>query len=126
SERVMVVHGAGGVDELSLAGPSEVTELRNGEVRTYRLMPADTGLPEAPVTALKGGDGAHNAAALRRVLDGERSHYRDVVLLNAGASLLVAGKVDDLRHGIAIAADAIASGRARAALDRLVAISNAA
>ncbi len=124
-ERAWVVHGAGGLDELSTTGTSLVAELKDGEVRTFEVTPAEAGLPEAKLSDLKGGDAATNAAALTALLAGEPGAYRNVVLLGSAAALVVAGKAKDLREGVPIAAEAIDSGRARAALDRLVAITNA-
>lgn len=124
-ERAWVVHGAGGLDELSTTGTSLVAELKDGDVHTFEVTPEDAGLPEAKLSDLKGGDAATNAAALRALLEGAPGAYRDVVLLGSAAALVVAGKAKDLREGVPIAAEAIASGRARAALDKLVAITNA-
>ncbi len=125
SERAWVVHGAGGVDEISTAGPTEVAALADGEVTSFVLHPEDVGLSISPIDALKGGDGAHNATALRAVLGGEPGPYRDVVLMNAAATLVVAGRARDMQDGVAAAAEAIDSGAATERLDRLVAISNA-
>jgi len=124
STRAWVVHGSDGLDELTTTGASFVAELNNGLVRTFEVTPEDAGLPRAESAALKGGDAAHNALALRKVLAGEKNAYRDIVLLNAAAALIVAGKADDLRAGAALAAQAIASGHATKALDGLVAITN--
>ena len=124
-EHAWVVHGAGGLDELSTTGTSLVAELKDGDVRTFEVTPGEAGLPEAKLSDLKGGDAATNAAALRALLEGAPGAYRDVVLLGSAATLVVAGKAKDLREGVPIAAEAIASGRARAALDKLVAITNA-
>jgi len=124
-EHAWVVHGAGGLDELSTTGTSLVAELKDGQVRTFEVTPADAGLPEAKLSDLKGGDAATNAAALRALLEGETGAYRDVVLLGSAAALIVAGKAADLREGADLAAESIDSGRARAALDKLVAITNA-
>ncbi|MCW5696610.1 MAG: anthranilate phosphoribosyltransferase [Bauldia sp.] len=125
SERAWVVHGAGGLDEISPAGPTEVAELRDGTVRTFTIAPGDAGLPEAPVDAIRGGDGAANAAALRGVLTGAPGPYRDVTLLNAGAALVVAARADDIAAGVTLARQSIDSGNANAALDALVRVSNA-
>lgn len=124
-EHAWVVHGAGGLDELSTTGTSLVAELKDGQVRTFEVTPADAGLPEAKLSDLKGGDAATNAAALTALLAGEPGAYRDVVLLGSAAALIVAGKAADLREGAALAAESIDSGRARAALDRLIAVTNA-
>lgn len=120
TERAWVVHGQG-LDEIALSGPTEVVELRDGALRSFTVTPDDAGLPEAPPEALRGGDPAENAAALAAVLDGAPGPYRDVVRLNAAAALVVAGRATDLREGAAMAAAALDSGRARAALDALVA-----
>ncbi len=125
SEAAWIVHGAGGLDEISPAGETQVAALANGEVRTFIITPEDAGLPRHDLEAIRGGDAETNARALRAVLDGERNAYRDAVLLNAGASLVVAGKAADIREGAEMAADSIDSGRARTALETLVAVSNA-
>jgi anthranilate phosphoribosyltransferase len=123
SERAWVVHGADGLDEISTTGYTKVSECRDGSVNTFYLHPGDVGLPKGAPASLKGGDAADNAAIARAVLAGQRGGPRDVVLLNAGASLLIAGKAATIRDGIALAADAIDSGRAAAVLDNLVACS---
>ena len=125
SERAWVVHGADGLDEISNTGPTRVAELRDGTVRTFEVTPEDVGLPRVSIEALKGGDGAANAAALAAVLDGAAGAYRDIVLMNAGATLVVAGRAETLGEGVAQAAQAIDSGGARARLDLLVQVSNA-
>ena len=119
SERAWVVYGAEGLDELSTTGHTKVSELRDGTVNTFYIHPADVGLPVAPVSALTGGSAAENAEIVQRLLDGDAGPRRDVVLLNAGAALLVAGAARTLADGIALASESIASGRARTALDRL-------
>lgn len=116
--RAWLVHGQG-LDELTVAGESHVAELRDGAVREFTVVPEDAGLPCSPVSAIQGGDAPTNAAALRALLDGERSAYRDTVVLNAAAGLIVAGKTDGLRDGAAHAARSIDGGHARAALDKL-------
>lgn len=125
SERVWVVHGADGLDEISNTGPTKVAELRDGTVRTFEVTPEEVGLPRVSIEALKGGDGAANAAALAAVLDGAPGAYRDIVLMNAGATLVVAGRAETLSEGVVQAAQAIDSGGARARLDLLVQVSNA-
>ncbi len=124
SEAAWVVHGAGGVDEISTAGPTEVAAIRNGTVETFRVTPEDAGLPAHPLEALRGGDAAENAEALRGVLDSQAGPYRDVVLLNAAAALLIAGRAKNLREGAALAARSIDEGRARERLAALIAASN--
>ncbi|GAB0119012.1 anthranilate phosphoribosyltransferase [Acidisoma sp. 7E03] len=118
TERAWIVHGQG-LDELTLAGPNHVSILEDGHVRDVVLHAEELGLPHAPLSALRGGDAAHNAAALRLLLDGEPGAYRDTVLLNAAGALVVAGRVDTLAEGLGAARAAIDEGRARAALDTL-------
>jgi anthranilate phosphoribosyltransferase len=125
SERAWVVHGADGLDEISNTGPTKVAELKDGVVTTFEVAPEEVGLPRVSIEALKGGDGAANAAALAAVLDGAPGAYRDIVLMNAGATLVVAGRADTLAEGVELAAQAIESGGARARLDLLVQVSNA-
>lgn len=124
TERAWVVHGSDGLDEMTTTGASHVAEIYGGQVRVFEVTPEEAGLRRANPAALKGGDAATNAEALRALLAGEASAYRDIVLLNSAAALLIAGKVGDLRVGAEMAAESIDSGRARAALDRLVAITN--
>jgi anthranilate phosphoribosyltransferase len=124
SERVWLVHGADGLDELTLTGPTYVTALENGNIRSFEVTPEDAGLPRATLADLKGGDAAHNAAALSGVLNGARNPYRDIAVLNAAAALVVAEKVDNLRDGAALAAVALDEGHAAAVLAKLVKISN--
>ena len=124
SEKVWLVHGSDGLDEMTTTGASYVSALEDGKVRSFEVTPEEAGLPRANPADLKGGDPAHNAAALRAVLDGAKSAYRDIAVFNAAAALIVAGKADGLKHGAAVAAEAIDSGRARAVLERLVAVSN--
>lgn len=124
--RAMVVHGHDGMDELTTTGASTVHELRDGTVRTYELDPADLGLPVVTADEVKGGDPATNAAVAARVLAGEVGPYRDIVTLNAAAGLWVAGRVDDLMAGIELARASIDEGQAKAALDALIEVSNAA
>lgn len=124
AERAWVVHGSDGLDELTVTGPSVVAEWHEGKVSRFEVTPESVGLPRSPIEALRGGDAEHNAAALRRLLEGESGAYRDIVLLNAGAALLVGGKASNLADGVALAASALDSGSARACLDRLVEITN--
>jgi anthranilate phosphoribosyltransferase len=126
AERAWVVHGSDGIDEISLSGHTKVSECSAAGVRTFYIHPSDYGMRKAPVSALAGGDAARNAVVVRDVLDGRAGPARDVVLLNAAAALFLAGRVRLVRDGIAAAADAIDSGRARATLDALVATSRAA
>jgi anthranilate phosphoribosyltransferase len=126
SERAWVVHGADGLDEISTTGYTKVSECRQGAVNTFYVHPADYGLPKATADALKGGDAATNASIARQVLSGERGAPRDIVLLNAGVALFIAGHAAAIREGIEQAARAIDEGRALAALERIVACSNEA
>jgi anthranilate phosphoribosyltransferase len=124
STRVWIMHGSDGLDELTTTGSSRVAELKDGNISTFEVTPEEVGLPRASAADLKGGDPDENTAALRALLDGETGPYRDIVALNAAASLVVAGKAPTLKAGVQIAGDAIASGAAKAALDKLVAVSN--
>ena len=118
TKRAWVVHGSG-LDELTLAGPTEVAELDGGSVRSFSIRPDDAGLRPAPVEALRGGDPQANAAIAREILAGALGPRRDVVLLNAAAALLVGGRAASLREGVALAAAAIDDGRARSLLERV-------
>ncbi len=120
SERAMVVHGHGGLDELTTTGPSIVIDLRDGEVTTIEVDPAALGLSPVDPALLVGGDPATNADLARRIFDGERIPHRDLVVLNAAAGLVVAGLVDDIAMGLEAAAAALDDGSAAAALDRVV------
>jgi anthranilate phosphoribosyltransferase len=122
--RAWVVHGADGLDEISTTGYTKVSECRDGAVNTFYLHPGDVGLGKTVPETLKGGDPAVNADIARAVLGGAAGAPRDIVLLNAGASLLIAGRVSTIPEGIAMAADAVDSGRAAAVLDSLVRLSN--
>jgi len=123
SERAWVVHGADGIDEISTAGYTKISECRQGTVNTFYLHPADVGLFKTSHSALKGGNAQENAHIISRILDGERGAPRDVVLLNAGAGLLIAGRASSVQEGIDRAAKAIDNGEARKTLDRLVTLS---
>ena len=124
SERAWVVHGSDGLDEITTTGATFIAELRDGAVTTFELTPEEAGLKRTTPDELKGGDVEHNAAALRTLLFGRGGAYRDIVTLNAGAALLIAGKARDLKDGVAMALDGIMSGRAKKALETLVAITN--
>lgn len=123
SENVWVVYGDG-LDEMTTAGTSNIAALQNGEITEFEITPEEVGLKRVAFDELKGGDAQHNAAALLRVLEGEAGAYRDIVLLNAGAALVIAGKAKDIKEGIALAAHSIDSGAAKAKLDKLIAVSN--
>jgi anthranilate phosphoribosyltransferase len=119
----LIVHGSDGLDEITTTGPTSAVELSNGTIRSLTISPGALGLPLVDGAALKGGDAAFNAAALREVLNGAPGPYRDVVCLNAAGGLMVAGKAPDLKTGVAMAQSALDQGLARPALDRLVAVS---
>jgi len=125
SERVWITHGADGLDEMSTTGPTKVVELKNGAIRAFEVAPEEVGLKRVELAALKGGDAAHNAAALQAVLKGARNAYAEIAMLNAAGALVVAGKARELAEGVAMAADALSSGAAARILERLVAVSNA-
>ncbi len=123
-ERAFVVHGADGLDEISLSGETYIAEVHGGSVRSYAATPEDFGLPRAPLAALAGGDVSTNAHIILGILDGERGPRRDIVLANAAAALVAAGRAANFREGVALAAQAIDSGAARAKLDHLVTFTN--
>lgn len=125
SDHVWVVHGEG-LDEITTTGNTIVAELKNGVVSTFEINPSDLGIEIVTMDALKGGDANHNAEALRAILNGAKNAYRDITLLNAAASLVVAGHADNLELGLAKAAFSIDSGAALARLEALVTTSNAA
>ena len=124
SERALVVHGSDGLDEITLTGPTQVSELRDGQISTRQIHPEDFGLQVVSAEALKGGDADYNARILREVLDGREGPQRDVVLLNAAAAMVVGGLAEDITAGLEVARASIDSGKARQALDRLVEVSN--
>jgi anthranilate phosphoribosyltransferase len=120
SEGAMVVHGDDGLDEISLAGPTRVSAWGNGTLTTYTLTPEDAGLSRQPLDAIRGGDAGRNAAMIQGVLADEAGPARDIVILNAGAALHLAGRAATLAEGAEQAREAIASGAARGALDAFV------
>ncbi len=119
SKHVFVVHGHGGLDEISTTGPTDVFEVKGGEIRKLVWEPADFGVERADVTKLKGGDALHNSGIVRAVLEGEPGPRREIVLVNAAAGLVVAGIASDLRDGMRLAAESIDSGAAWAKLGML-------
>ncbi|MFO1105490.1 MAG: anthranilate phosphoribosyltransferase [Amaricoccus sp.] len=125
SDRAWLVHGADGTDEISIAGPTQVVELDDGRIRDFTVTPEEAGLPRHPFAAIAGGTPAANAAALRALLAGEPSAYRDAVLLNAAAALLVANRATTLAEGAEIARASIESGAARDKAERLAALTQA-
>jgi anthranilate phosphoribosyltransferase len=118
-EHAFVVHGAGGLDEISLAGETSVGEVRGDTVRLYQVTPEDFGLERASVEAISGGDAAHNAEIIRAVLAGEKGPRRDIVVANAAAAIVAAGRAADFLEGARIAAASIDSGEARSKLEAL-------
>ncbi|WP_149589388.1 anthranilate phosphoribosyltransferase [Tabrizicola flagellatus] len=125
SEKAWLVHGSDGTDELTICGPTSVSAVENGAVRDFTVHPEDAGLAPHPFEAILGGTPAENAAALRALLDGAPGAYRDAVLLNAAAALVVADKAGTLTEGVALAREAIDSGAARAKVDALRRLTNA-
>jgi len=123
TRRAWVVHGAEGIDEISVAGYTKVAECRDGAVHTFYIHPSEFGMAKSSAGSLRGGDAEQNAAIVRSVLAGEPGAPRDVVLLNAGAALFVAGAEDSVRQGIARAAEAIDSGAARRTLEMMAGLS---
>ena len=119
--RALVVHGHGGIDELSPTGPNLVVEVVDGAVSEGTVDPADLGFPQAPPGSLAGGSPSDNASTLRGVLAGRKGPHRDAVVLNAAAALVTAGVVDDLPAGVSLATDTIDRGEAARRLDDLVA-----
>lgn len=124
ADRIWVVHGADGLDEITTTGPTHVAEMIDGKVRTFEISPKDVGIDIAKPDDLKGGEAAENADAIRTVLGGMKNPFRDIVLMNAGASLVVAGKAKDLKDGVNQAAKSVDDGDAKARLDKLVEVSN--
>ena len=124
SERVWVVHGSDGTDELTTTGPSQVVELLHGELRRFEVTPEDAGLARASLDDIKGSDADENARIMAAMLDGAAGPIRDIVLLNSAAALIVAGRADSLQDGVREAAQAIDSGAARETLNQLIAITN--
>ena len=121
--RAFVVHGADGLDEISNTGPSHISEVREGVVRSSTVRPEDFGLSPSSIQDLRGGDRAENALIIRQVLAGEPGARRDIVLMNAAAALVVGGKAHDFKEGVALAAQSMDSGAAAAKLAGLVALS---
>jgi anthranilate phosphoribosyltransferase len=126
SEKVWVVHGGEGLDEVTTTDITHVAALENGRIQTRKISPEDIGIARASLDQLKGGTAPENAKAIRRLLDGETGPYRDIVVLNTAAALVVADKASDLRRGADMAAKALDTGAARRVLERLVAATNGA
>jgi anthranilate phosphoribosyltransferase len=124
-ERALVVHGAGGLDEISLAGETQVADVHRGNMKRYVVTPEDFGVPRAPLEAIRGGEPAENAATLRAIFAGESGPRRDIVVINAAAALLAADVTPSLRDGVEVAAKALASGAAAEKLEALRAFTQA-
>ena len=124
SEAAWVVHGADGMDEITTTDITYVAALSDGKVQTFQISPEDAGIPRASLDDLRGGDAKYNAAAIEALVDGQDGPYRDIVLFNAAASLIVAGKAEDLKRGVSRAAQSIDEGAARKALEKMIEITN--
>jgi anthranilate phosphoribosyltransferase len=124
AECVWVVHGSDGLDEITTSGPTSVTALESGAIRSFEISPENVGLAKVKPELLRGGDAESNAKAVEDVLEGKKTPFRDVAILNAAAALVVAGKAKDLKTGVELAAHAIDSGEAEGRLDRLIVVSN--
>lgn len=124
TKRAWLVHGFDGTDEISIVAPTKIVTLDDGALHEMTLSPADFGLEAAPLTAILGGEPEYNAMRFKALFDGQRDAYRDAVLMNAAAALLIAGRVDDLTTGVALAAKSIDEGAARAKLELLVTHTN--
>lgn len=124
AEHAWVVHGSDGLDELTTTGPTKVAEIKDGTVRTFTVTPQEVGLARAQPADLRGGDAPANAAALRAMLTGRKGAYRDIVVLNSAAALVVAGKCADLAEAARLAENVIDDGKAASALERMIAITN--
>ncbi|MNI29218.1 Anthranilate phosphoribosyltransferase [compost metagenome] len=120
SKRALVVTSSEGLDEISISSSTRISELNNGEIKTYDLNPQDLGLNMYPLGEVIGGDSAKNAEIIKRVLQGEKGAYRDVVLANAAACIYVSGLAESIREGVAIAAESIDSGKAHSKLEQLI------
>jgi len=118
------VHGSDGLDEITTTGPTFVSEVKDGKVTEFEIHPESYGLDVTTIESLRGGHPAENAMALQGLLKGEHSDYRDIVRLNSGAALMIAGKAKDIPNGIDMATESIDSGKARAALEALIEVSN--
>ena len=124
SEAAWVVHGADGMDEITTTDITYVAALSDGKVKTFEITPEDAGIPRASLDDLRGGDAKYNAAAIEALVDGQVGPYRDIVLFNAAASLIVAGKAEDLKGGVSRAAQSIDEGSARKVLEKMIEITN--
>jgi anthranilate phosphoribosyltransferase len=125
AQSAWVVHGDSGLDELSTTGPSFVSQIKGGNLTSFEVTPEEAGLQRATLSDIVGGDPAHNAAELRKLLDGAKGPYRDVVLLNAAAAFIICDRVETLREGVELGAQMVDSGKAKATLEKLIAVSEA-
>ncbi|MDA9980092.1 anthranilate phosphoribosyltransferase, partial [Yoonia sp.] len=126
TEKAWLVHGSDGTDEITICGPTAVAALENGKIRSREIHPEDAGLPVHNFRDILGGTPQENAVALMALLEGEQGAYRDAVLLNAAAALIVADKVETLKDGVELARESIDSGKAKKALETLARITSAA
>ncbi len=124
SKHALVVHGAGGIDEISISGHTKISELKNGEIKTYEIHPEDFGLKKWDINFVLGGDAKFNAEIIKRILDGEEGPQRDIALLNAGSAIYVSGVANSISEGIEMAKEAIDSGRAKKKLEELITLTN--
>jgi anthranilate phosphoribosyltransferase len=124
STRAVVVHGSDGLDEITITAESKITELSQGELTTYTVVPEDLGLKRATLGEIQGGDARQNSRIILEVLRGGRGPRRDIVLLNAAAALMVSGRAGDLKEGVDAAAGSIDSGKALSKLERLIEFTN--
>ena len=123
-KRGMVVYGMDKLDEISMSAPTKVCEIHDGWMKSYVIKPEDFGFERCTRDDLKGGAPDENAAITRAILNGEKGHKRNAVLMNAGASLYIGGKADSMKNGIKLAAELIDSGKAAAVLDKFIEVSN--
>ena len=123
SERAWVVHGKDGLDEITITGDTLIAELKNNKITKFSLNPADAGLPIHPMTELIGGDPIFNATAIIKLLEGEKNAYRDIVLINAAAALMISNKTDNIKDAVKIASNTIDSGAAKNTLEKLIKLS---
>jgi len=120
TEKALIVHGSGGMDEISTAGETKVTEIRDGHIESHTFDPVFVGIPVAELKDIMGGDAEENARLIRGVLEGRKGAHRDIALLNAGAALYVAGRASSIADGVRLAADAVDTGAARRKLNELI------
>jgi anthranilate phosphoribosyltransferase len=124
AEKAWVVHGTDGLDELTTTGPSYVTEWAHQRIRSFMISPEEAGLPLSNPDSLKGGTAEFNARAMRQIFEGQKCAYRDIVLLNASAGLIIANKINTLKEGVMLATQIIDSGQALAKLNRMISLSH--